>query len=50
MTGGGRVCAEADDPFCEHDEISNPKTGKRSGNVWDAARRFISRERNRWTG
>jgi len=43
VIGGGMVCADADEPFCEHDETASAKTGRASSNDWGAARRFIAR-------
>jgi len=43
VIGGGMVCADADEPFWEHDETASAKTGRASSNDWDAARRFIAR-------
>ena len=42
VTGGGGVAADADEPFCEHDESSSANAEITSGADWDTARRFIS--------
>ena len=44
VIGGGRVCAAADEPCCEHDDRTNAKTGSSNGQDWVAARRFMSAE------